>query len=273
MSRAEFWSRLRHDIERRVDAFDGVAGVALADLSSGERLEVRGAERFPSASTIKIHLLAALVQLHQDGVVDLDERVRVTGGVPGSAVLGCLDDLVELTWRDVANLMIMVSDNTATNLIIDHIGLERMAEFLELWQLGNTVVARKMQDARAVAAGLENLASPLDTLSLLERLSSGAGFSTGVAEECLRILKKPKKSPFRSALPASVEMANKPGALPRVQCEAAIVYLPRRPFGLVIMSSFGPVDPREQTYWLTGLARSIFDAMAVLDACTEHGRG
>ncbi|MEX2534501.1 MAG: serine hydrolase [Trueperaceae bacterium] len=273
MNKPEFWNRIRQTVERKVEAFDGVAGVALVDLYSGDRLDVRGAEQFPAASTIKIHLLAALVQLHHEGLVNLDERVEIMGRVQGSAVLGCLDDFVELSWRDLANLMIMVSDNTATNMIIELVGLDRMAAFLETWGLRNTVLARKMQDHQAVAEGLENLASPLDTVRLLERLWSGTGFAPGVAEECMRTLKKPKKSPFRSALPAYVTMANKPGELPRVLCEAAVVYLPHRSFGLVVMSSFGPVDPREQIRWICNLARTVYDAMAVLDACTEDGRG
>lgn len=265
MSRADFWKRLHREIERKVDTFGGVAGVAVADLSSGERLEVRGEQQFPSASMIKIHLLVALVQLHHEGVVDLDERVEITGRVPGSAVLGCLDDPVELSLRDVANMMILVSDNTATNMIIDLIGFNRMSEFLDSWCLRSTVLARKMHDRQAVADGQENLASPLDTLALMERLWSGADFAPGVAEECLRILKKPKKSGFRLVLPSDVAMANKPGDLPRVKCEAAIVYLPRRSFGLVVMSRLGPVDTWEHTLWICNLARTIFDAMESLD--------
>src|SRR5690606_32701401 len=123
MSEQVFLDRLRRHLVRRVDDFGGVAGVAVLDLKSGARVGINEDITFPAASTIKIDLIAALFDLHERGEVNVDERVRVTSNVPGSGVLAYLDDVVELTWRDLANLMILVSDNSATNMIMGHICL------------------------------------------------------------------------------------------------------------------------------------------------------
>jgi beta-lactamase class A len=273
LSESAFWDRVRRNVERSVEAFDGVAGVTLVDLTTDRRLEVHGDMQFPTASTIKIHLLAVLEQLHHDGALDLNARVEIVDTVPESGVLGCLDDTVELSWRDVANLMIIASDNTATNMIIDLIGFERIAEFFNSWNLKETTLKRKMQDHVAVAAGIENLASPRDMVRVLKLLWSGVGFGAGVADECLRVLKKPKKSSFRSSLPPHLVMANKPGALARVRCEVGIIFLPRRPFALAVMTKYGPVESEGHARWVSDVARTMYDAMAVLDATSMHGQG
>jgi beta-lactamase class A len=264
-----YLQRIGSTIERKVDEFEGIAGVAVLDLITGNRLEVKEGAQFPTASTIKVHLLVALVKLHLDGSIDLDERVEVTDRLAGSPVLGCLDDSMELSWRDLANLMIIVSDNTATNMIIDLVGFGRMAAFLESWGLNDTVLQRKMKDFEAAGRGLDNLSTPLDSVRLLELLWSGSGFSAGVAEECLRILKKPKKSYFRTALPVGTSMANKSGELPGVLCEMAIVYLANRPFAMSVMSSSGPSDQLQHVRWTFDLARTIYESLAAPDERTR----
>lgn len=268
-----FWDRLQTRLEEAVASGEAVGGVAVRDLVSGRQASVRGDVLFPIASTAKIHLLTALAELHHAGTASLDERVVVDRPTGGSGVLAYLDDRVELSWRDLANLMIIVSDNTATNMIIDRVGLERMSGYLDAWGLSDTKVQRKMQDHDAVAAGLENLASPDDLVQMLGLLHAGEAFAPGVAAWALEVMKKPKKSPFTSALPPGVVHANKPGGMDRVRCDAGIVYLAHRPYAMAVLSTFGPVDPEAQARWVVDVGRQVHEAMAVLDATSRHGQG
>lgn len=252
---------LHESLIRRIADFDGVAGTAVLDLGSGELVSVNADLSLPAASTIKIHILAALHQLDAQGDSDLNERVSVTDRVTGSPVLGYLEDPVELSWRDLANLMIMVSDNTATNLILEEIGFERMEAFLRTWGLASTAVRRKMKDFAAARRGEENVTTPSDLTFMLRQLWSGQAFHPGVANACLGVLRKPKKSHFRNAFPQGTLMANKPGELPGVLCEVALLDLAGSSIVFSLMSESGMSDVREHVRWFEETARMAFELM------------
>ena len=269
------FDKLRVHLEDKCFAFAGVAGLSLLDIETGMRLDVNGDEQFPTASTIKIHLLTALQEMHHAGAIDLDSRVSITDDLltPGSGVLAYLDDDVELSWRDVANLMIIVSDNTATNMVIDAVGYDRMASLLEEWELENTVLRRKMQEHDAVARDEENLSTPKEEVRMMDLLYHDQGFGDGVAEEVLRILKKPKRGFIRPGLPLDLEIANKPGAMDHVRCDVAIVYQKRRPFILSVMTKYGYCEPALQDAWIGDVTREIYDVMSVFDITSRWGQG
>lgn len=273
MSDTLFWERLQGELEAWVADFPGVAGLSLLDITAGRRIEVNGQEQFPTASTIKIHLLTALVELHERGELSQDERVVIDRRVPGSGVLTYLDDKVELSWRDVANLMIITSDNTATNMVIDRLGYERMAGFFKDWGLSRTQLVRKMQEHDAVARNHENLSTPSDECAMMEILLENRGLRPGVGEECLRILKKPKRGFFAPALPPDLPLANKPGAMDRVRADTAVIFLPRRPYALSVMTKFGDLSPVDQERWIIDLTGVIHSTMKMLDTTSAWGQG
>lgn len=273
MPEQAFLDRLERELSVRISSFGGVAGAALLDLTTGARLGVNASVTFPAASTIKVHLLTALVDLHERGEASLDERTAVTKRVPGSGVLAYLDDEVQLTWRDLANLMILVSDNTATNMIIEHVGLERMSGYLERWGLGETRIARAMQDHEASARGIENTATPADLVSMLRLLWQQERIAPAVASQVLAVLRKPKVTPFSHGLPKGVVLANKSGGMDRVRGDMGIVELKRRPFAMAVLTKYGALDAGRLTEWVAHTGRLIYDAMAVLDTTSEHGQG
>ena len=275
MSDAALWYRLEREITRQIDEFPGVAGVCVKDLKRGSGFSIRGDEEFPTASTIKIHVLTQLLLRAERGEIDLDEPLCLTPDldVPGSGILTYLEGEVELSWLNVAILMIIVSDNTATNLCIDLAGMEATNALIRDMGLARTTLRRKMQDQDAVARNLENTATPVELVEMLDLLYQGKP-SPSVAERCLSILKKPKGGPlFNRALPATVPLANKPGGMERVRCDAGIVYLPRRPYALSVMTKFALCEAPEQERFVIDAARTIHETMAVLDSTSDYGQG
>ena len=274
MSSRHLWSRLERAVSEMVLDFPGVAGVAVTSLDSTHRLQVRGDEEFPTASSIKIHVLAQLLLRAERGEVDLEERVRVTPGehAAGSGVLIQMDDDVELTVADLATLMILVSDNTATNICIDLAGMEETNSLVHGLGLRSTHLRRKMQDDEAVAQGRENVSTPADMVGILERLHGGQP-SPAVAKRCIEVLGKPKQGPLRAGIPADVPLANKTGGIENVRCDAGIVFLPRLPYAIAVMTKFGMRGPETAQQLITDVARLTHETMATLAATTEFGRG
>ena len=268
------WTRLEDRVARMVPEFPGVAGVSVASLSSPHRLNVRADEEFPTASSIKIHILARLFQRVENGDIDLQKRVCGTPEkhAAGSGVLTHLDGEVEMTVADIATLMIIVSDNTATNICIDLAGMEETNALIQELGLRSTHLRRKMQDNAAVAEGRENVSTPVEMVGILERLYAGQP-SPKVAEMCLDVMKKPKSGPLRAGIPQEVPLANKTGGVENVSCDAGIVFLPRRPYAITVMTKFGIGGPETGQQFIADVARLVHETMATLDTTTDFGRG
>src|SRR5438046_826471 len=136
-----------------VATLPGEAG-AFASDADGRALFCEGeAELFPSASVIKLPLVMTLYADATRGLIDLDERVAVGDRVDGSGVLRHVRDVERLSLRDLAMLAIIVSDNTATNRLIERIGIDRVGERLREWGCPRTRLSRKMYDFEAAEPG------------------------------------------------------------------------------------------------------------------------
>ncbi len=268
------FQRLEDTVGRLVREFPGVAGVSLKDLKFGSGFSIRGDEIFPTASTIKIHILTQLLTRAEHGELDLNQKIQVTPQlhVPGSGVLTYLEGDVSLTLLDIAILMITVSDNTATNMCIDWAGMDATNALLRDLGLVKTMLRRKMQDQDAVARNEENIATPNECVAMLELLSNGKP-TARVAERCLSILKKYKSGLFNRALPPGVMIANKPGGMERVRCDAGIVYLSRRPYAIAVMTNFALSDAPDHEYFVINVARAVHQTMLALDTTSDFGQG
>ena len=121
MSSQLFWQNLQARLRPQMDAFPGVAGVAVRDVTDGGGLSLNGDEVFPTASTIKIHVLVQLLALAEAREVDMTEPIALDPStvVQGSGILWHMTGPVTLSLRDITTLMILVSDNTATDICID----------------------------------------------------------------------------------------------------------------------------------------------------------
>jgi beta-lactamase class A len=275
MSEDLLWRQLQADLDRQVSTFRGAAGLCVRDLTTDREIALHGDEVFPTASTIKIAILARLMQRAEAGEVDLARRVRIDEAVrvPGSGILTYLDDAEDLTVRDIAVLMIIVSDNTATNLCIDWATIEGTNTMLRRLGLHKTTLRRKMQDFEAVMRGDENVASPAELVQLMSALYRADGLSRFVCDATLAILKKPKHGYLAPGLPQDVVLANKPGGMDRVRCDAGIVYLRRRPYAIAVMTKYGPPDRTVQERAVVEISRTVYEYLSTLDVTNPYGLG
>lgn len=267
-----FWDHLHGQLEREIAHADAVVGVCVRDLVDGRTIGINAGEIFPTASTIKIHILATLLLLAEQGEIDLSQRLRFdpAASTGGSGILAFLEDGVELTLLDTAVLMIALSDNTATNTCIDAVGMERVKALLNELELSETRLRRKMMDAQSVQADRENVSTPAELVELMTLLYAGRP-TPWVAERTLDLLRKPKYGFIDQAMPLGTRVANKPGSVDGVRCDAGIVYLPRRPYAVAIMAKYGDGARFEQDVFAVRLAETIYKRMTALDQSNRHG--
>ncbi|MEZ4832998.1 MAG: serine hydrolase [Caldilineaceae bacterium] len=272
MSGNLLWQRLNDEIRREVDAFPGVAGVALRDFEGKLEFTVNGDELFPTASTIKIHVLAQLLTRAEAGEIDLAQRVTLPSELTfGSGVLAYLEGPLDLSLLDVAILMIIASDNTATNICIDYAGIEDTNALLHSLGLTDTRLRRKMMDHIAAVREQENVSTPAELVQMWALLHQGKP-SPWVAQKSLEILKKPKLGFLDRALPADIEFASKPGWVEAARCDTALVYLPRRPYALAVMTKYTLCADMEHEDFIGRIGHSVHTTMTMLAQSNRYGR-
>lgn len=279
MSDTQVWQGLKRRLKAQVDEFPGVAGFCVYDILAQRTLAGNGDVLFPTASTIKIHVLVQLLRRAERGEIDLYEKASLSADVlvGGSGVLvhldGAQDGSLSLSLLDIANLMIILSDNTATNICIDRAGgFDAVNGLLAELGLPQSKLRRKMVDQLSAAQNAENVSTPQELVRLLRLLHEGQP-SAWVAEQTLAILKKPKRAVLNQAVPPEIDVANKPGGVSRVRCDAGLVYLPERPYAVAVMSTFGLCPPPEQEQRLVRMAQTIHETMAALAASNRFGHG
>ncbi len=235
--------KLQADFQRIVDDYEGVAGIHAIDLTTGQTFAVRDDLVFPQASAIKIPILLELFRRSEGDPGLLRKRVELTDEVrtAGSGVLQVLTDGGSaLSLEDYAIYMIMVSDNTATNVLIDELGMDAINELSAALGAPSTLLQRKMIRPEASARGDENLSTPRDAARIMERIATcDLPMSESSCQRVREILEIPKGGPMRAPIPSSVPVAFKPGGITGVSTVWALVDIPDRPYVLSVMSNYG----------------------------------
>lgn len=262
---AELARRFTTHLERLAEAVDGSVSYLIVDLTSGQRFARRAAEPFPTASAIKIGILYELFAQADAGRVALDDprALPPESRVGGAGILQRLTSPM-LSLRDHALLMILLSDNTATNVLIDTLGREAINARMQALGAPGYRLRRRMMDAAAAARGEENVASAEDLVTVMDALRTGRGLRPESRDAALRILREHGPTSVRAGIPAGVPVAAKPGALDGVRSEIALVDLKDRPYMICVMTSFLADDAAGDTV-ITELSRashSYFSRMA-----------
>jgi beta-lactamase class A len=267
------WTKLEFTINEIDRNLDGVLGVAIEDLNTGQRFLLHGDSIFPQASSIKIAVLAELyhqAQLSAQGtsgkakLTDL-YTVRAADLVADSDIMGGLTPgVTQITNRDLATMMVAVSDNSATNVLIDRLGMENVNALLDSLGLRNTRLHRKMMDVKAAAEGRENISTPQDMLTLLDKIYQDKVLDKEMTADFFQMLRTHKDSFIPRDLPDGLQIANKPGELEAVRNDSGIVFLQNRPYIICVMSTYlvRERDGEEAIAKISAAAYRYFDRLA-----------
>lgn len=229
---------------------DGVLGIAVIDLSTGQTFAYHGDTVFPQASSIKIPIMAEMYRAERAGEFAFSDSVTLQPkdyvGGSGEFQKGLLKGPVTTTIGKVMQAMIEESDNTATNWCIAKLGMGRINRLLDELNLVNTRLRRIMLDSAAANRNEENVSTPKEMARLVEMIYRQRLVDPSASMDMQNLLRLVKGA-FRKAVPPSVDVASKTGEVTGVRCESGIIYLPGRPFVLSVMSSFmaGEENPVE----------------------------
>lgn len=259
-------------LETIADRVDGVVSYVVVDVANGERIARLDRELMPTASTIKIAILCELFRQVEEGRVALDDpqRLPASARAGGSGILQELRSPV-LSLRDLATLMIVMSDNTATNALIDVLGMDAVVRRMEGLGLTGIRLRRRMIDTEAARRGDENVATAADLASLLDAIRRGEGLAPASRAAALEILRKRKSTPLTTAVPAGIAVASKPGGLEGVRVDAGYVTLDGRPFIVVVMASY-LADETAGDRAIEGITRAAYHYFRRLAQGGRYGR-
>ena len=268
------WQKLETTINAADHNLDGVLAVAILDLTTGQKYYLHADEVLPTASSIKIAILAELYHQAQQGKIKLGDLYTLQSAdlVAGSGIANALTPgVTRLTIRDVAALMISVSDNSATNIIIDRIGMENVNALLDSLGLTHTRLRRKMMDVKAAAEGRENIATPREMVMLLEALYRGRFLNKQMTDDYFELLSVHKESYIPRELPEDLRIANKPGELEGVRNDSGIIFTGNRPFVISVMTTYlrREKDGGDAIVRIAAAAYQMFDR---LSRSSQYGR-
>lgn len=186
-------ARLAEQLQAVSDKYTGSCTWAVTDLSTGEHIGQREHDVMPTASLIKTPILAALYRAVNDGKLRLDDRLSYGEHhrVLGSGVLSKLSFGVEMCVRDAATLMMIISDNSATNICIDLVGIEQINSLMEELGLHETRLLLRLGDR---SAGLDarkmSVSSAGDMCALFAMIGRHEAVSHEASEDMLRIMRR-----------------------------------------------------------------------------------
>jgi len=241
----------------------GSAGFSAIDLVTGRSFGYHSSTIFPTASSIKIAIMA---QLYQSGVSLTDKvTIQPSDSVGGSGHLQILlrNGPLTLTVKELITAMIETSDNTATNQCIRLAGMEKINAMLAKAGLQHTKLQRIMLDSKAARENRENISTPADMAHLIEMVYKGKFPGT---KEMLSILEL-VDADMRKTIPESIQVAAKPGELPGARCETGIIFLKKHPFALSVMSSFLDADENP----VPAVTRLVFEHFQKIEASNDYG--
>ncbi len=264
-----------------LSSLEGTVGLYIHDLDCGEKFQVNPEQVFPSASVIKIPLLALLLRDVQEGRVDWNAKhpIASCNRVGGTGILCELEPDYVPTVETLAKLMIVLSDNTATNEIIDLLGIDRVNRFCREMGCPNTVLMRKMLDFEAIRQGKNNYMCAGEAGRLLVQAAKGEFVTPEISQTMVRILERQQ---YRGKLPAllpavpsyapeedkkhlkpgTVLVANKTGELVGIQHDVGIFTLPDGRRYVIAMFTGGLKDDALGIQAIQKVSRAVYDALA-----------
>lgn len=212
------------------------------NLKTGESVSYNENAVVPAASLIKIPVMAEIFRRVKSGTLSMRRRIWVTEAdkVPYS-IISLLESGNHYSIHDLITFMIVLSDNTAANVLIDIAGFDPIYDLIRSLNLKDTILRRKMMDFQAGNAGRENYTTARDMSRLLELLYRGEVVDQESSASMLEIMKQQQdRTMMRLYIPDQTVIAHKTGELDHVSHEAGIVYHGSGDYILVVLTWDAP---------------------------------
>lgn len=268
------WHKLEAKIEQVDQQLDGVMGVAIEDLTTGDHYFLREDEVFAQASSIKVTVLADLYLQAQQGKLKLTDpyTVQASDLVFDSDIMnGLTPGVTRVTLRDLATMVVAVSDNSAANVLIDRVGMANVNAMLDSLGLSHTRLRRKMMDLDAAKQGRENISTPREMKTLLDAIYHDKLLNKDLKEDFFKVLSTNKRSWLPRDLPPEVKVANKEGSLEAVRNDSGVVFVEGRPYVICVMTGFLR-NEREGEDAIAKVSLETWRMFDRLSRATEYGR-
>jgi beta-lactamase class A len=260
-------------IAARIAQSGADVGVYFKTLDGSCEWVSRADDSFHAASTMKIPVLIELFHQIKQGKLKLDDHLLIKNEfhsiVDGSLyTLSAADDSeAELykaegqtrTLRELSNLMIIVSSNLATNLLVEKLGLENIRATVHDLGADGMKVLRGVEDGKAFEKGLNNTTTARGLGILLQAIATGKTVDDASSQEMLAILERQKfNEGIPAGLPVGIRVAHKTGEITKIHHDAAIVFADR-PFVLVILVR-GLVEKKDSAALMADISEKFYEA-------------
>lgn len=274
---------LEKSIFSALGELDGTVGMYFEDLSTGKRICINSDMEFSAASTIKIPLVLFLLIKGKSELIDLEEQIQIdeVNRVGGTGIIKELDKRYRPTIMDLAKLTIILSDNIATNQVVDLIGgVEEVTKFCNSIGLTSTKFQRKMMDFESLKLGKDNITTPRDMGYLLKMLVNNDDKFQGVSNILIDIMKGQQlrqKLPY--LIPAlepddpsiysdvveegTVIVAHKTGELWKIQHDVGIFMLPGGHKYILALYTSNLSSNNEGSRMIAKVSKVVYDHMVI----------
>lgn len=259
---------LKTQVQNLAQGSRGTVSVSIRNISNAFDFALDDGIRMGSASTIKVPIIVEAMRQVRDGNLSLDTEYRVSREqrCPGSGVIAHLHEGISVTLRDLLTLMIITSDNTATNMCIDIVGLDNVNVMLREFGCTATTLNRKMYDWDSLAQGKDNWVVAREMTSLLVKIARNEAVSGGYDKLILDIMHNQLYSDVLGQLLPEGVLANKTGSVNNVIHDCGVVRTPEFSYAIGVFTQDIPL-PGEARITIGRISKLIFDVVSAGKSC------
>ncbi|WP_405344250.1 class A beta-lactamase-related serine hydrolase [Fusobacterium vincentii] len=258
----EKYTEWKKKIEKIISQVEGNVCINFYDLNKNNGFSVNGDKKVLSASMIKLLILAELMKKISENKFSLSDTIMIVDSMKtgGDGVLKELNTGHHFTLKELATLMIVVSDNQATNILIDFLGMENINQLGKELRLKKTFLGRKMMDAEARKKGYDNYTCADDISLLLKLIYQEKLINKEASQLMLDILLRQQQGErLQRYLPSDIKIAHKCGDLDNLENDGGIIWIGDRAYILVVLTNGMPNLQCKQT--IGKISKFVYDKM------------
>lgn len=237
--RCNDYHRLMEELQAQSKTFSGDTSIVIKDLWTQKKVEINPDKQIPSASLVKLPIMAAVFQAEEEGYIKFSDKLVLKRSHKVYAKKGFYRKRTgkNFTIKEVMEKMIITSDNTATNMIVDRLGFVYLNEKFYEFGLSNTDFKRGIMELKLRKYGVDNYTTAEDMAFLLEKIYRKELVSKKASEAMLEILKKQRVNDrIPRYLPDEVDVAHKTGTLRDTVSDVGIVFTKKGDFIISVLT-------------------------------------